>query len=133
MVTIKLNLPDETAAKIRKILKEKEITAEIFFGTAIQAKLDELLNDDAGYLNCWEFMRCGREAGGENADTLGVCPTYPNHGHRCATVAGTFCGGIIQGTFASKGAQCEACEFYKSEHFNSTVKKKRKTRTKKYI
>jgi hypothetical protein len=133
MVTIKLNLPDKTVAKVKKILKEKGISAETFFGTAIQDKLDELLNEDAAYLNCWEFMKCGREAGGENAMTLGVCPAYPNHGRRCATVAGTFCEGIIQGTFASKGAQCEACEYYKSKHFDSTVKKKRKTRTKKYV
>lgn len=24
--------------------------------------------------NCWEFKKCGREAGGERSDELGVCP-----------------------------------------------------------
>ena len=24
--------------------------------------------------NCWEFMKCGRELGGDKADELGVCP-----------------------------------------------------------
>lgn len=24
--------------------------------------------------NCWEFVRCGREPGGANVRTLGVCP-----------------------------------------------------------
>ena len=25
-------------------------------------------------LNCWEFMKCGRQPGGEKVDELGVCP-----------------------------------------------------------
>jgi hypothetical protein len=25
-------------------------------------------------LNCWEFLKCGREPGGEKADRLGICP-----------------------------------------------------------
>jgi hypothetical protein len=24
--------------------------------------------------NCWEFMKCGREPGGDRADELGICP-----------------------------------------------------------
>lgn len=28
-------------------------------------------------LNCWEFMRCGREVGGKNTEKLGVCPVSP--------------------------------------------------------
>jgi hypothetical protein len=27
-------------------------------------------------------------------------------------IAGTFCGGEVQGTFAKKMASCEDCEFY---------------------
>ena len=42
-------------------------------------------------MNCWEFMRCGREAGGRNIDQLGICPAYPEEGQRCANVVGTFC------------------------------------------
>ena len=26
------------------------------------------------HLNCWEFMKCGKELGGDNADKSGVCP-----------------------------------------------------------
>ena len=31
-------------------------------------------NDPSQKVNCWEFMNCGRELGGEKADKLGVCP-----------------------------------------------------------
>ncbi|MES9961925.1 MAG: two-CW domain-containing protein [Candidatus Sedimenticola sp. 20ELBAFRAG] len=26
-------------------------------------------------VNCWEFFKCGREPGGDNASSLGICPT----------------------------------------------------------
>ena len=68
-------------------------------------------------MNCWEFMRCGREAGGKNVDELGVCPAYPDHGHSCARVAGTICGGVVQGSYAFKLLDCLKCPFYNSEHY----------------
>ena len=64
-------------------------------------------------MNCWEFKKCGREAGGAKVAELGVCPAYPDNGTRCARVAGTFCGGKVQGTFAQKLSNCLQCEFYK--------------------
>src|ERR1035437_2445650 len=65
-------------------------------------------------MNCWEYMRCGRIPGGENADQPGVCPAYTyGAGHACWLVAGTFCGGQVQGTFAQKEGTCRNCEFYK--------------------
>lgn len=68
-------------------------------------------------MNCWEYKKCGREKGGAKAAELGVCPAYPNNGDCCARVAGTLCGGQVQGTFATKLANCMACEFYKSESY----------------
>ncbi len=68
-------------------------------------------------MNCWEFKRCGREAGGAKASELGVCPAYPDDGARCARKAGTLCGGTVQGSFAAKLATCIHCDFYKSEHY----------------
>ncbi len=68
-------------------------------------------------MNCWEFKKCGREKGGNKEKELGICPAYPNFGQSCAYTAGTFCGGKVQGTFATKLATCLSCEFYKSEHF----------------
>ncbi len=76
-------------------------------------------------MNCWEFKKCGREAGGSRAKELGICPAYPDHGKHCARVAGTLCGGKIQGSFASKLASCLKCDYYNSEYYDRSYMKKR--------
>ncbi len=68
-------------------------------------------------MNCWEFKKCGRESGGVKTNELGICPAYPDSGHGCARIAGTLCGGEVQGSFASKLSNCMNCDFYKSEHY----------------
>jgi methyl-accepting chemotaxis protein len=69
-------------------------------------------------LNCWEYKKCGREAGGAKAGELGVCAAYPDHGRDCARIAGTLCGGKVQGSFAQKLANCMQCKFMNSEHYD---------------
>ena len=69
-------------------------------------------------MNCWEFKHCGREKGGSKAKELGVCAAFPDHGTQCARVAGTLCGGKVQGTFAMKVANCMKCDYYKSPHYD---------------
>ncbi len=75
-------------------------------------------------LNCWEYMKCGRETGGDKTGEFGVCPAATdksfnglkngkNAGRLCWAVAGTFCGGKIQGAFADKRNSCIKCDFYK--------------------
>ena len=75
--------------------------------------------------NCWEVKNCGRNVGGEKVEEMGVCPAAENSaanglnsgangGRICWAVAGTFCGGKKQGTFAEKRLSCMGCEFYKS-------------------
>ena len=72
--------------------------------------------------NCWEFKKCGREPGGAKAKELGICPSTVAsdldgiHGGKCAgracwVVAGSLCGGKIQGTYAQKLLNCWRCEF----------------------
>ncbi len=68
-------------------------------------------------MNCWEFMKCGCEVGGVMEKEMGVCPAYPLHGKHCAFIAGTLCGGNVQGVFANKLKSCIECEFYRSEHY----------------
>jgi hypothetical protein len=68
-------------------------------------------------MNCWEFKKCGREAGGAKVAELGQCPAYPNQGTSCARTAGTLCGGVVQGTFASKLSNCMKCDFYLSTNY----------------
>ncbi len=78
-----------------------------------------------GKLNCWEFKKCGRVSGGEHEKDLGVCPVTAekrlngvhdgtNAGRACWVVAGTLCGGIVQGSFAKKYEHCEKCDFYQA-------------------
>lgn len=65
-------------------------------------------------MNCWDFMKCGRIPGGDNAEKFGICPAYTyGAGQACWLVAGSFCGGQVQGTFAQKEGSCRTCEFYR--------------------
>jgi len=64
-------------------------------------------------MDCWEHKKCGREAGGEKAQELGVCPAYTAQaGQACWLIAGTFCSGEVQGTFAQKENNCMRCDFF---------------------
>ncbi len=75
-------------------------------------------------MNCWEFRDCGRQPGGRRAADLGVCPAATfapadgylggrNGGRACAYVAGTFCEGVLQGTYRDKSKDCWDCAFYR--------------------
>ena len=77
--------------------------------------------------NCWEYMKCGRQPGGDKVDKLGLCPTAidPSYhgfnqgdsaGRACWLVSGTFCDGKIQGSFVDKQDSCKKCAFYKKIH-----------------
>ncbi|MBI5098332.1 MAG: flagellar brake protein [Nitrospirae bacterium] len=76
-------------------------------------------------LNCWEFKKCGREPGGDKVSEFGICPVAledrtdgvnngKHAGRACWVIAGTFCGGKIQGTSAVKIDTCMKCDFYKA-------------------
>ena len=83
-------------------------------------------------------MKCGRQPGGQKAEELGVCPATveesfdginfgENAGRICLAVAGTCCGGKVQGTFAEKRKSCVTCDFYKKvqeQEGNSSVNQK---------
>jgi hypothetical protein len=75
-------------------------------------------------VNCWEYMKCGREPGGINIEEVGVCPVAQearldgvhggmNAGRCCWVVAGSLCGGKTRGTFAQKYENCKKCDFYR--------------------
>ncbi len=76
-------------------------------------------------INCWEFKKCGREPGGSKSAEMGVCPASTdtssngsnggkNAGRICWAVAGTFCGGKVQGDYAMKSVSCMSCDFFKT-------------------
>jgi hypothetical protein len=73
--------------------------------------------------NCWEFKQCGRHPGGPKVPELGVCPAATHAvadginsgryaGRACWAVAGTLCGAVVQGTFATKISRCQVCPFF---------------------
>ena len=110
---------------------EKGMTVEVSF------------TDKASKVNCWEYMSCGRNPGGEKADELGICPVFESScldgihhgthaGRSCWVVAGTLCEGRVQGTFADKEKDCMACRFYnlvlkeESENLHMSVELLRK-------
>jgi hypothetical protein len=74
-------------------------------------------------LNCWEVLKCGRGIGGDNVDTLGMCPAATckkadginggfNGGRCCWAVAGTFAKGKAQGVYVEIVKTCLNCDFY---------------------
>lgn len=71
--------------------------------------------------NCWEYMQCGLESEGKNAEHLGVCPAATdtshdgrnggkNAGRYCWKVDGTRCK---EQNYKSKLIKCIECEFFK--------------------
>lgn len=75
-----------------------------------------------GKLNCWEHKNCGRWPGGPKSVELGICPVTTDHalegahggtkaGRACWVIAGSLCGGKIQGTYAQKLTNCWRCDF----------------------
>lgn len=87
-------------------------------------------------------MACGREPGGSKVQELGICPAATvegldginggkNGGRVCWTVAGTFCDGHVQGTYAVKILTCIKCPFFEKVkieegifNFNFTLENK---------
>lgn len=74
-------------------------------------------------LNCWEFMKCGRESCDGFFSDENTCPTSAelctdgindgiNGGRACWALAGTFCGGEVQCIMAAEIKSCLECEFY---------------------
>lgn len=59
--------------------------------------------DNSNLKTCYELKNCSKKD----------CPCYGKEAMRCWQVAGTFCGGQVQGAFAQKYGNCSACEVYK--------------------
>lgn len=76
--------------------------------------------DNPGIVRCWERLGCDKAE----------CPSYGKT--RCWAIAGTFCHGNVQGTFAQKIGDCRKCAVYQEscgdeirelvEVFNQMVK-----------
>ena len=57
-------------------------------------------------IQCWDFKKCGR-------DKDKSCPAVvQSAGRMCWLVAGTLCGGKVQGTHAQIIGNCKGSDFY---------------------
>ena len=74
-------------------------------------------------INCWEFKRCGREPGGENAFADGICPAAiesrangihqgMNGGRCCWVISDSYCKIGEKDDVAGTFVECRNCEFY---------------------
>ncbi len=75
-------------------------------------------------LNCWEFMKCGREPGGDNTNEAGICPVAEetfanglnrgvNGGRLCWIIAGNYNSGRVNCFNSKDKLSCPDCEFYR--------------------
>ncbi len=110
---------DVTAAAQERVALERRITVA-----------QRMREPQEFHRNCWEYMGCGREPGGNRVAESGICkatiriPGFRGNGANggsafgrvCWTVAGTFCGGEVQGIFAQKHQNCLKCAFYQDVH-----------------
>ena len=76
-------------------------------GSTFSLYFPQQSEEESREIKCWEYMKCGRDK-----DATMKCPAYSNFGRVCWVVAGTFCEGKVQGTFAQKNEDCRKCDFY---------------------
>jgi PAS domain S-box-containing protein len=60
---------------------------------------------------CWEVKKCDYKG----------CPVYGRKNVRCWQIAGTHCGGEIQGHFARKYSDCKDCEVYRKSTIDTVA------------
>lgn len=85
----------EATAKIRHLIDSAE-----------QERSFSVRFDNPGLAKCWEIKDC------KSVD----CPSFKSRNLRCWQVAGTHCGGEVQGVFAQKFGRCDKCEVYRIAH-----------------
>jgi len=76
----------------------------------ISGSIDEVIEHESFHVRyenedlvkCWEHKKC----------TKSDCPSHGNENLRCWQVAGTFCGGSVQGYFATKYGDCRKCDVF---------------------
>ena len=85
------------------------------------------------------MQKCEREKGGAKVPELGECiASKEGLGHSCWNIAGTLCGGVVQGTVAQKEENCTACAIYKLYNrltgiYGNDIRKEFPDEEKKYI
>lgn len=101
-------------AVIKRQNKEMDIhnTELIEAQKRIKTAIDEVIEHGSFHvrLHCDNLLKCWEVKSCEKTD----CPSYKSENLRCWQVAGTFCGGRVQGFFANKYGDCRKCEVYQN-------------------
>ena len=67
--------------------------------------------------NCWDILKCERQKNGKKVNEYGECIASKEElGHSCWAIAGTLCGGMVQGDATEKRQNCIRCEVFKLYH-----------------
>lgn len=96
------NMPGKNQSESGETLRNR-IRKEIIPILYQVARTDENRFQNPHVVSCWRKKGC----------EMTGCPAYGNMESRCWYLAGTFCGGKIQGTFVDKCGGCTQCDVFK--------------------
>lgn len=99
-------MPESAAQNesLSNLTKELQVFLNLSFQDN-KLSLREWIKESINHLDshCWQLQNCSETA----------CPAYKNECGRCWLIAGTLCGGEVQGKFADKYTSCTECEVYR--------------------
>ncbi len=107
---------DQSNDDLDNLINDLQIFIDLSFHGGDLSTLEwikETMDDD--HVNCWERKGCNEKG----------CPAYKNETGRCWLLAGTLCGGKVQGKFAEKYGSCILCDVYKENIGNNRVQRLR--------
>jgi diguanylate cyclase (GGDEF)-like protein len=93
---------NEVINKHNNILEEAHARIRDSISEVIEHGSFHVRFQDSNLMKCWEVKNCKSTE----------CPSYKSENLRCWQVAGTFCGGKVQGVFAQKYGDCRTCSVY---------------------
>ena len=98
-----LRASNETLAQMNQGLEQAALQVKHLMNDVVEKHDFTGRFHSPALIPCWETKQCN------NLD----CPSYQNYDNlRCWAIAGTFCGGKVQGKFAQKFGDCKLCEVY---------------------
>ncbi|MBU0728373.1 MAG: hypothetical protein KKE17_10280 [Proteobacteria bacterium] len=98
------------------LINELQVFVELSFQgdeSSLREWISETINKIDG--RCWVKKGCFEVN----------CPAYKNECGRCWLIAGTMCGGAVQGKFADKYGFCTECEIYQDNIDGDRIKRLR--------
>ncbi len=100
----------ETTIQNNKLHKALNV-ANLLIHSVISDKDYDIMPENNHLKKCYEVKNCHKMD----------CPCYEKEAMRCWQVAGTYCGGEVQGEFAQKYGNCAQCEVYISANSDPII------------